>query len=139
MADDNTSQTAETSSGNGESAAKEWPKTEETPTQPGTAEGQQESGTKGMLREAIRKVMEEIEHHEREAKRHLQQAKALRKDLRDSFAFLQERKDDEPAGITGVTSEDTGGKPKDVVPASKPQPAKAKKRSASRKKAGPNS
>src|SRR5436305_2039710 len=69
---------------------------QEAGTAPGAAESPQESSTKGMLREAIHKVMEEIDHHEREAKRHLAQARALRKDLRESFSFLQERKDDEP-------------------------------------------
>ena len=50
-----------------------------------------ESSTRGILRDAIQKVMDEIAHHEREARNHLQQAAALRKDLSDSFAFLQER------------------------------------------------
>jgi hypothetical protein len=54
----------------------------------------EESRTRGMLRDAISKVMDEIAHHEKEAKRHLQMAAALRKDLRDSFAFLQERRSD---------------------------------------------
>jgi hypothetical protein len=49
-----------------------------------------------MLREAIQKVMEEIEFHEREAKHHLQLAEELRNDLRDSFAFLQERRREGP-------------------------------------------
>jgi len=48
-----------------------------------------ETGTRAALREAIQKVMDEIEHHEREAKRHLQQAQELRKELRESVAFLQ--------------------------------------------------
>jgi hypothetical protein len=50
-----------------------------------------ESRTRGILREAIHKVMEEIEHHEREAREHLKQAEALRKDLRESVAFLLEQ------------------------------------------------
>jgi hypothetical protein len=59
-----------------------------------TSEHPQERGVssaKGLLQEAIRKVMEEIEHHENEAKKHLQQAAELRKDLRESIAFLQEQ------------------------------------------------
>ncbi len=48
-----------------------------------------EGGTRAVLRDAIQKVMDEIEHHEREAKRHLQQAQDLRRELRDSVAFLQ--------------------------------------------------
>ncbi len=50
-----------------------------------------ESSSKGMLRDAIQKVMGEIQHHEREARRHLQQARELRRDLRESFAFLVEQ------------------------------------------------
>ena len=135
MAGENSSQTVETSSGNGESVAKELSKMEGQET----AEGHHhESTTKGMLREAIQKVMKEIEHHEREAKRHLQQAKALRKDLRDSFAFLQERKDDEPSDVARETSEEAEGEATDVARVSKPQPGKSKKKqSASKKKVGP--
>jgi hypothetical protein len=55
------------------------------------ADERPDSPTKGMLREAIQKVLEEIAHHETEAKKHLQQAQELRKDLRDSFSFLQDR------------------------------------------------
>ena len=55
------------------------------------AEGPQESKAKGILRDAIRRVMEDIERHEDAAKRHLQQAADLRKDLRDSIAFLQKQ------------------------------------------------
>lgn len=62
----------------------------DTSAPPGAAEERQESGTKGMLREAIQKVMDAIEHHEREARMHLQQAAALRKELRESFAFVHE-------------------------------------------------
>src|SRR6266581_3428959 len=58
------------------------------------APSQEESGTRGILRDAIQKVMEEIEHHEREAKKHTQKAAELRRDLRESFAFLQEKKID---------------------------------------------
>ncbi len=53
---------------------------------------QDESSTKGMLRDVIHKVMEEIEHHEREAKKHTQKAAELRRELRESFAFVQEAK-----------------------------------------------
>src|SRR5438105_3282249 len=62
-------------------------------TTPSTAGigGHEESGARGMLREALLKVMEEIEHHEREAKQHLQKATELRKALRESVAFLHEQ------------------------------------------------
>jgi hypothetical protein len=55
-------------------------------------EEQGNSTAKGILKEAIQKVMEEIQFHEREAQKHRQQAEALKRDLRDSFAFLQEQK-----------------------------------------------
>jgi len=58
---------------------------------PPAAEGGSESETGRMLREAIQKVMEQIDSHEREAKKHLQQAAELRKDLRESIAFLAEQ------------------------------------------------
>src|SRR5262249_6139238 len=93
MAEEYPSQMIEAGSENTESVAKERPPAggEGVPTLPGTAERWPESSTKGMLREAIQKVMAEIEFHEQEANKHLQQAEALRKDLRESFAFLQER------------------------------------------------
>ena len=58
---------------------------------PKTDEGPAASNTKGVLRDAIQKVMEEIAYHEQAAKKHLRQADELRKDLRESFAFLQDR------------------------------------------------
>src|SRR5437762_492413 len=67
-------------------------------------------GASGVLREAIKKVMEEIEHHEREAKRHSQQAKDLRKELRESFSYLLEKGEKEklaaaPEGLPGMSEE----------------------------------
>jgi hypothetical protein len=44
-----------------------------------------------MLRKAIQNVMGEIDYHEVEAQKHLQQAADLRKELRDSLRFLQEQ------------------------------------------------
>jgi hypothetical protein len=71
----------------------------------GVSSGQPESSTKGMLRDAIQKVMDEIAFHEREAKKHLQMAEELRKDLRGSFAFLQEREGKaKPAGIPAASA-----------------------------------
>ncbi len=90
MTDDNLSPPAETWSETPGAAAEELPKTGE----PGAAappEEQAESSAKGVLREAIQKVMTEIAYHEREAQRHLQQAEELRKDLRESFAFMLEQ------------------------------------------------
>jgi hypothetical protein len=117
---------------------------EEVAAPAATDELQQGSGAKGMLREAIQKVMEEIAYHEREAEKHVQMAKALRKDLRDSFAFLQDRQDDVPTGASarsrpsessaskGVGNA-TVGKAKDMVSASKPQRGHPKKKQTAKK------
>src|ERR1700676_359155 len=96
----------ETDPDHSEPATAERPPTNgpEVAVQPQAVEEQQESRTKGMLREAIQKVMQEIEYHEKEAQKHLRQAASLRKDLRESVAFLQEQ----------------GGKSKPPVPADKP-------------------
>ena len=48
-----------------------------TAAAPRRDEAANESRAKGMLKEAIQKVMEEIEFHEREAQKHRQQAEAL--------------------------------------------------------------
>jgi hypothetical protein len=50
-----------------------------------------ESHTKSVLRQAIEKVMEEITQHEKEAQKHMQRANALRRELRESVAFLQDQ------------------------------------------------
>jgi hypothetical protein len=105
MAEESSSETVEASVETAPAPAKEalrtpepeippqpTPAKEEIPMQPTPARVEPESSTKGLLRDAIQKVMEEIDYHEREAKRHLQQAEALRKDLRESFSFLEERR-----------------------------------------------
>jgi hypothetical protein len=84
---------SEAASALAESVLESHPLTEARDAAP-RPEAAPESSTRGMLREAIQKVMDEISYHEREAKKHLQQAAELRKDLRDSFAFLQERRGD---------------------------------------------
>jgi hypothetical protein len=101
------------------------------------AAGQQESRTRGILREAIRKVMEEIEYHEKEAQQHLQQAAQLRKDLRDSLAFLQ--KQGEKAAPTAVpgdrpakTGEPSAGKER---PAANRRPRSGKRKKPAVRKA----
>jgi hypothetical protein len=115
----------------------------ETPTQSTTGAGPQESSTKGMLREAIQKVMEEISYHEQEARKHMQQAEALRKDLRESFAFLQEREGKgKPTGMPGearpsrVVDEAPQGKAKEVAPTARQPRGSPKKQSAGRKSKG---
>jgi hypothetical protein len=66
-----------------------------------TAQGD-DGGAHGVLRDAIRKVMSEIEHHERAAKHHLEQAAGLRKALRESISFLQEQGDKRTATVAGA-------------------------------------
>src|SRR5258708_1544020 len=92
-----------------------------------------ESSTKGMLRDVIHKVMEEIEHHEREAKKHTQKAAELRRDLRESFAFVQDKKSDaRPARPEESRPAEPSGKAKAKNP---PADDKAKKASAKKKPA----
>jgi hypothetical protein len=74
-----------------------------------------EGGAKEILKDAITKVMEEISHHEKEAKRHVKQAEALKRDLRESFAFLQEKRaakhrgDAAPTASAGEAEPAAGG------------------------------
>jgi hypothetical protein len=86
--------------------------------EPAPVGGHEESGARGMLREAILKVMEEIEQHEREAKLHLQKATELRKALRESISFLHEEGEKKtPMAIQrAARSDKTGGaSPEDKV------------------------
>src|SRR5262249_33805699 len=105
------------------------------------AEPPPESGTKGMLREAIQKVMKEIEFHEEEAKRHLQQAEFLRKELRDSFSFLQDQKGKgRPTAALPTSNSDSASEPEataktaHVAATPRRQPAKSKKQHAGKAK-----
>jgi hypothetical protein len=143
MAEHNPSQTVEPDSLDAQLLALGLSDTqgEEVATPPGTDEIQQDSSAKGILREAIQKVMKEIAYHEREAEKHVQQARALRKDLRDSFAFLQERQDDlpVPTGASGKSRPNKGvehetlGKAKEAVPASKAPRRNLKKKHVAKK------
>jgi hypothetical protein len=65
----------------------------ESSARPEHDQEQREGGARRLLQEAIRKVMEEIKHHENEARKHMHQAAELRKDLGESIAFLQEQGD----------------------------------------------
>jgi hypothetical protein len=104
MADDSPNQMTEAESQNADPPTlRHRPRDDQDiPNRPGTGKDEQESSTRGMLREAIQKVMEKIEFHEREAKMHLHQAEELRNELRDSFAFLQERKGKAPVEVIKV-------------------------------------
>jgi hypothetical protein len=124
-----------------ESAAQERPKNEkrDVPPPPSTAHQLPESRTKGMLQDAIQKVMDEIAYHEQEAKSHLQQAEALRRDLRDSFAFLQGREGKGKPTGTGredatprVAEPDMAGKA-EAVPVARQQRGKRRSKRAARK------
>jgi len=93
MAKETTAQIIETGSLSPHSHPSESQNTHEHRDSIRTEEAQAlpEAGVKGILQVAIRKVMQEIEHHENEARRHLQQAAELRKELRESIAFLHEQ------------------------------------------------
>ena len=75
------------------------------------AAGHEEGGARGILREAIQKVMHEIEHHEKEARHHLQQAAELRKALRESISFLNEQGEKKPTAIARTGRSDKAGGP----------------------------
>jgi hypothetical protein len=96
------------------------------------AAAQEDSGARGILRDAIHKVMEEIEHHEREAKHHLEQAAGLRRALRDSVSFLHEQgeKKTPSAILKGSRSEKSAAPP----PEEKEKPSAASGKHAKSKK-----
>ena len=95
----------------------------------------QSSATRGMLRDAIQKVVTEIAFHESEASKHLKQAADLRKDLRESFAFVQDRGDQTKANRTVAAGQpekdaEPGTPPKGaLIAADKPQRGATKKKS----------
>jgi hypothetical protein len=77
--------------------------------EPTASPSQPETGARAVLRDAIQKVMKEIEHHESEAQRHLQTAATLRKELRESIAFL--RKQGEPKEPPAVSNPAAAAEP----------------------------
>jgi hypothetical protein len=81
-----------------------------------------ESPTKNVLREAIDKVKAEIAHHESEAQQHMQQAEALRKDLRECFRFLQSGGRE---GLSEPASERPAASPGEPAPLARPREASA--------------
>jgi type I site-specific restriction endonuclease len=86
---------------------------ENSASQPAAAEPR-ETGTGRILREAIHRVMDEIEHHKKEAQKHLQQVEELKRDLRESFACFPEQQ------ITGKRA-DASLKSRHEEPATAPQ------------------
>jgi len=91
MAEEDHPSTAETRSETHSSGTEGHHRTEGQDAAAGSepGEGPQEGKASGLLREAIQKVMREIEHHEHEAQKHHHQAQTLRKELRESLAFLR--------------------------------------------------
>lgn len=89
-----------------------------------------ESRTREMLRKAIQNVMGEIEYHEVEAQKHLQQAAELRKELRDSLRFLQEQARKAQPSVVHEESSSGNFEPSVV----KEQPAANRRRRSGRKK-----
>jgi hypothetical protein len=101
------------------------------------AEEHVESRTREMLRKAIQNVMGEIEHHEAEAQKHLQQAAELRKELRDSLRFLQaQARKAQPSVVHEESPSASNSEPsvvKDRPKANRRRRSGQKKKSASRK------
>jgi hypothetical protein len=107
-----------------------------SPHAPAVAEGPRESATQSVLREAIDKVRAEIAFHESEAQKHLQQAEALRQDLRECYAFLRSGGKE---GQAEAAAEPPAVKHADASPPSAPPKALAgsRKRRAGAKKKHP--
>jgi hypothetical protein len=85
-----------------------------------------------MLRDAINKVMEEIEFHEREAKRHVRLADTLRKELRESVTFMLEQKEGKTPGAG--SAKERPAKAVESSPAESVKVAAVDKRARPRKK-----
>jgi hypothetical protein len=99
-----------------------------------------DGGAKEMLKGAITKVMEEISHHEKEARRHVKQAESLKRDLRDSFAFLQEKRaakhrPEAPPDAAVSANEQTEAKPTDAATPNSGRSTRRKRRGRKGKKA----
>ncbi len=140
MADSNDVQTADASADD-ESTFEEFTESEApaTPGRGGASGGPAMRGAAGVLRDAIQKVTEEIEHHEREAKRHSQQAKDLRAELRESFSFLlgqggkekaavERRAEATPPDVADTAAEETAAGKRPAAGGKKKAPGKKGKR-----------
>jgi hypothetical protein len=73
----------------------------------GTAEG----NARNLLREAIEKVTAEIAYHDSEAQKHRRQAEELRKELRETYAFLQSGGKKEPTAAAQEARPSSGSEP----------------------------
>lgn len=62
---------------------------ESPPPVEGNASGGSEGTVRGILQNAIQKIMDEIGQHEEAARRHLQMAEALRKELQEGFKLAR--------------------------------------------------
>lgn len=88
-----------------------------------------EGSVRGVLQGAIQKVMAEIDQHEHAAKRHLQQAEDLRKELQEGFRIVKQEarasakaSRAETADGVGTTVEST--EPPEAVKAPRAEPKK---------------
>jgi hypothetical protein len=95
------------------------------------ADEHMESRTREMLRKAIENVMSEIDYHEVEAQKHLQQAAELRKELRDSLRFLQEQSRKAQPSVVHEESPSARNFERSIV---KERPAKNRRRRSAQKK-----
>jgi hypothetical protein len=87
-----------------------------------------------MLRDAIQKVKAEIAHHENEAKKHLQLANELRKDLRDCFTFFQQWGTKEEATIAAESASVINAEPATTASAKEPSTTSRQRRGGTKKK-----
>lgn len=91
---------------------------------------------RGVLQGAIQKVMEEIDRHEQQAKRHLQQAEDLRKELLEGIRIVKQEARASAKAATRTEPADGAAASVDSTDASaaaKPPRAESKKKSAGRK------
>jgi hypothetical protein len=89
-----------------------------------------------MLQEAIQKVMDEIEHHEQEARRHLQLAEDLRKELQEGFRLARQEARAKTALAPRTAPADGNSAPVEAIEetaGTRPPRADAKKKTGSRK------
>ena len=98
--------------------------------------GAPEATVRGILQEAIQKIMDEIGHHEQEARRHLQLAEALRQELQEGFKIA--RQEARAKSATGGREPADGTSEPAATDPAVPQPARAgaRKRLGGRKMRG---
>ncbi len=108
----------------------------ELPPYPDSEPPATDSTVRGMLQEAIQKVMDEIEHHEQEARRHLQLAEDLRKELQEGFRLARQEARAKTALAPRTAPADGNSAPVEAIEetaGTRPPRADAKKKTGSRK------